>query len=621
MNNLNKTSITFSDLLGLKKFKIPDYQRAYAWEEKQINLFVSDLVEYEKNIHATNKKYYLGHFIFEKNDLNNEFEVVDGQQRLTTIFLFMLVCSSISKQKSIFDTLKFIPVSYDLNGFNSILSELNFEKNETTLDQVEINETASLSRMKFAVEFFKKKFTTPDKLKKNILDSSKIEVYLNILLEAYCSFVVFNDKSVSSQVFELHNTRGLPLTETEKVKSTLMKMVYMYSNSNEVNQNIKSIENDFAEIFKYEEYAKNVWFRGELSLDNILMYHLRAVEDGNKNEDFSKPFSISGENGCYEYIKDVLAKKDISEIVEYCKNVVGHFAISMKIISKDILSLDEKYPAIGDSILLNKDRSLIFYLRLLRSDNLFDKNQSKLFIRWEHFLFYNDLMDWSGFFYKKLNRENFHEIYQSLNDSGKANILLLQFYKADKVFASNWTKPINKILQECFLNKENIQDNLLKRIYGNSKINIAYLLYKFEISKSGIDYSQIRSKIFKGNQVSIDHIVAQNLSWDNFGYPDFDKLGKKEREIAEMEWNKVVDVIHGIGNLSLSITSSNSSDSNNPPQDHSETFKNFGLNHTSNIVKNWTQPIKFAYDINERGREILKFIEDEYILNKYWLYE
>ena len=91
MNNLNKTSITFSDLLGLKKFKIPDYQRAYAWEEKQINLFVSDLVEYEKNIHATNKKYYLGHFIFEKNDLNNEFEVVDGQQRLTTIFLFMLV--------------------------------------------------------------------------------------------------------------------------------------------------------------------------------------------------------------------------------------------------------------------------------------------------------------------------------------------------------------------------------------------------------------------------------------------------------------------------------------------------------------------------------------------------
>jgi uncharacterized protein with ParB-like and HNH nuclease domain len=618
MNNLNNTSITFSNLLELKNFKIPDYQRAFAWEEKQLNLFVSDLVEYEKNIGDTNKKYYLGHFIFEKNDSCDEFEVVDGQQRLTTIFLFMLVCKSISKQNTIFDNLKFIPVSYDKNGFNKILSELNSE-NKTNEHQFEINETASLERMEKAVEFFKTQFSQVEKNKK-ILEINKIDMYLKILMDAYCSFVVFNDKSVSSQVFELHNTRGLPLTETEKVKSTLMKMVYMHSDSNDVNENIKTIEIAFAEIFKYEEHAKDVWFRGELPLDNILMYHLRAVEDNKKAKDFSKPYSVSGENGCYEYIKNILAnKKNKEDIVTYCLDVSNHFANSMKIISEVIPRLDLDHPAIGDSILLNKNRSLIFYLRLFRGKCLNFENQKYLFIRWEHFLFYNDLMEWSGYFYKKNNRGEFDSIYKVLDDMNNTNDLLIDYYKyiSGKSFASNW-KPVQEILKECFVDKSNVQDNLLKRIYGNFKINIAYLLYKFEISKSGIDYKNVRSQIFKKNQVSIDHIVAQNLSWENFGYANFDTLEQKEREIAENEWKKVEEYIHGIGNLSLSIASSNSSDSNNLPQAHSETFRNLGLNYTSKTVENWSEPLKFAENIKERGFEILHFINEEFITNKYW---
>ena len=40
-----------------RKFEIPSYQRAYSWDEKQINQFIEDLKTAEKY-------YYLGHFLF-----------------------------------------------------------------------------------------------------------------------------------------------------------------------------------------------------------------------------------------------------------------------------------------------------------------------------------------------------------------------------------------------------------------------------------------------------------------------------------------------------------------------------------------------------------------------------
>ena len=65
------------------KFAIPSYQRAYSWEcdkdKKQIKQFITDIKEQDPE-----KKYFLGHFLFEKdrND-ENKYWVIDGQQRLT----------------------------------------------------------------------------------------------------------------------------------------------------------------------------------------------------------------------------------------------------------------------------------------------------------------------------------------------------------------------------------------------------------------------------------------------------------------------------------------------------------------------------------------------------------
>lgn len=79
------------DLDGMR-FNIPDYQRGYRWETKQINELLDDLLEFDKS--KAGAFYCLQPLVVVENDKLSSankkvFDVIDGQQRLTTIFLII----------------------------------------------------------------------------------------------------------------------------------------------------------------------------------------------------------------------------------------------------------------------------------------------------------------------------------------------------------------------------------------------------------------------------------------------------------------------------------------------------------------------------------------------------
>ena len=77
-------SITIKTLFCSKeRFIIPEYQRAYSWSKPQREQLIQDLRDAKNN-------YYLGHYLFEKREgyLDTYF-IIDGQQRMTTIVIFM----------------------------------------------------------------------------------------------------------------------------------------------------------------------------------------------------------------------------------------------------------------------------------------------------------------------------------------------------------------------------------------------------------------------------------------------------------------------------------------------------------------------------------------------------
>jgi len=85
MNNGQKTLNDLFD--GKKIFRIPEYQRAYAWEDKQLSDFIDDF----KN-QKIDKDYFFGTILFQevgKKGAYDLIEIVDGQQRITTLIIFL----------------------------------------------------------------------------------------------------------------------------------------------------------------------------------------------------------------------------------------------------------------------------------------------------------------------------------------------------------------------------------------------------------------------------------------------------------------------------------------------------------------------------------------------------
>lgn len=68
---------------------IPEYQRPYAWSDEQIQVLFDDLSEYTHNTNDDDEStYFLGTIVSYENE-NHEQEIIDGQQRITTLFLLL----------------------------------------------------------------------------------------------------------------------------------------------------------------------------------------------------------------------------------------------------------------------------------------------------------------------------------------------------------------------------------------------------------------------------------------------------------------------------------------------------------------------------------------------------
>lgn len=89
---VNKQSVKELLESGKKNpFVIPEYQRPYAWKEEHIVTLFNDLKEFAENQQMTDDEdgsYFLGTIVSFENE-NGEQEIIDGQQRLTSLFLLL----------------------------------------------------------------------------------------------------------------------------------------------------------------------------------------------------------------------------------------------------------------------------------------------------------------------------------------------------------------------------------------------------------------------------------------------------------------------------------------------------------------------------------------------------
>lgn len=84
MTEITLTTKLVGKIMG--NFYIPNYQRGYRWGENEVRTLLSDIYEYgQKNRKTENESYCLQPVVVRK--LDNKYELIDGQQRLTTLYL------------------------------------------------------------------------------------------------------------------------------------------------------------------------------------------------------------------------------------------------------------------------------------------------------------------------------------------------------------------------------------------------------------------------------------------------------------------------------------------------------------------------------------------------------
>ncbi|WP_129582381.1 DUF262 domain-containing protein, partial [Rodentibacter caecimuris] len=74
------------EILKKKKLSIPDYQRPYKWQTKHVQQLIEDLWFHYKT--KNEQEYRIGTVIIHKKD-ENKLDVVDGQQRITTLLIIL----------------------------------------------------------------------------------------------------------------------------------------------------------------------------------------------------------------------------------------------------------------------------------------------------------------------------------------------------------------------------------------------------------------------------------------------------------------------------------------------------------------------------------------------------
>lgn len=316
----NSQWLSVKDIVSkYKKFNVPSLQRTYRWGEKEITLLLNDLYEfYNTNEDSTNDFYPLQPLILKKNNQDDDtWNVLDGQQRLTTI---KLIASFLGMDKDYC-----LDISYDTREKTK-----DFLDNISNKKEEDVGTSMELYYIFHAYEVIKAWFQK---------DTEKINAITNVLFESERTrFVVqeMNSDDDEAKTFQNINQGRIPLSCSELIKALFLGHIFeshkidnnfrfAYSSDgyglfipiNPIKekqeltriQNIIAKEwNDIETVLMHDEFYSFVCPEKEKSINRMDFLFKVAC----RNEKFKKYKTDDPFNAIYECIKDGKVVDNIS---------------------------------------------------------------------------------------------------------------------------------------------------------------------------------------------------------------------------------------------------------------------------------------------------------------------
>lgn len=268
---------SLSRMFSEKLYRIPDYQRGYAWTDKQIKDFWNDITQLQDD-----RNHYVGVITLEevKKVIYDQwpedkwiiegknyqpYYVVDGQQRLTTSIIFIQAILEVAHSKGIealnYSTLNEIKSKYIMESHGANISKsylFGYEKDNPSYEFLKINIFNESSPSGYSKEetiytnnLLNSKKYFVDKL--NELDREQIEKVFRKLTQNF----LFNTYSIMEDIdvfiaFESMNNRGIRLSNLELLKNRLIYLSTRFDiNQNDQTELRRIINSAWRSIYHY----------------------------------------------------------------------------------------------------------------------------------------------------------------------------------------------------------------------------------------------------------------------------------------------------------------------------------------------------------------------------------
>ncbi|HQB12721.1 MAG TPA: DUF262 domain-containing HNH endonuclease family protein [Candidatus Omnitrophota bacterium] len=240
-------------------FIVPDYQRPYSWESEQVEALWDDIYDAMNN---GDESYFLGPVILTGPDPEERFQVVDGQQRLTTLTILFCVLRDLflPEDKMIADAIKSLKNEKFRLRFVSQSSEQNRFEAEI-LQKVKFPPAELSERSKKENRFANAAMIFRDKLTELSGEGKAISGFIDYLLKRVIMITITcTHPSFAVKLFQVLNTRGLDLSPADLIKSFLYqkcepaRSAQFLCTWREIETLAESMGEPLADLLTYYEY-------------------------------------------------------------------------------------------------------------------------------------------------------------------------------------------------------------------------------------------------------------------------------------------------------------------------------------------------------------------------------
>lgn len=450
------------------KLIIPIYQRSYEWTLENCKVLYDDIMMI---VNGNRKKHFIGSIVSVKtNDSLNVKQIIDGQQRILTVYLIYLAMYNLINSGEVDSSInpeeinkKFLITEFPRGYTKYRIDPTEKDSHELNLlvdNEIDLNKKSHsniIENYKFFYNELKNKNVQVDNLYRALENLVIISINLD------------QDQDENPQlIFECLNSTGLALKTSDKIRNFLLMKLDVDEQKNLYKKYWKKIEVTVGDSF-------------EIFIKDYLIFKNRNFQLNRAYEEF-KNYLLSSNIESANILKDMA----------YCAELYGHI-LNFDTDSKSINRYLQYFYFLSQT---NIRPFLIFLLDIYKKNEILEKSIVEIFSILESYLLRRLVC--------RFNSSNLKNLFSTI----KKNILNNEGQDYLSAFKKEFFEQVSYTTNR-FPNDREFTDNLRLNSIGRFKNNqVFYILSRLENSNSKESIDFFNNK----QQYQIEHVMPQKLS-------------------------------------------------------------------------------------------------------------